>query len=176
MPLLLLIAFLGIPLLELWVIGQVGGLIGLGPTILLLLVDSIAGAWLVRREGTRTWRRFTGALRSGRIPAEEVTDGALILFGGALLLTPGFVTDAVGLACVLPPTRAGLGRAIRKRVAARVTVFGRGFNPLRGRRGRTGGPVSPGPAADQDEVVDVEILDVQREGRRQSGSRPPDER
>ncbi|MDQ3029601.1 MAG: FxsA family protein, partial [Actinomycetota bacterium] len=92
MPALLLIAFIVVPIVELFVIAQVGDLIGLVPTLVILLLVSVAGAWLVRREGRAAWRNFTAALQQARIPAKEVVDGALVLVGGALLLTPGFVS------------------------------------------------------------------------------------
>ena len=114
----LLLAFIVVPIVELYVIGQVGGAIGLWPTLALLLIDSLAGAVLVRREGRRAWTAFRDALSAGRWPGDEVVQGALVLVGGALLLTPGFVTDAVGLLLVLPPTRAVAARLIRARMSA----------------------------------------------------------
>lgn len=113
-PLALFVAFIVVPLVELWVILQVGSLIGAVPTIILLVADSLLGAWLVRREGRRAWDSLRTAFASGRWPADEVTQGGLVIFGGALLLTPGFVTDAVGLLSVLPPTRAMMSRLLRR--------------------------------------------------------------
>jgi UPF0716 protein FxsA len=115
-PALLVVAFLVVPIVELAVILQVGQLIGTLPTVALLLAVSVAGAWLVRREGAAAWRRLRTALAQARMPATEVVDGALVLLGGALLLTPGFVTDALGLLLVVPPTRAVVNRAVRGRV------------------------------------------------------------
>jgi UPF0716 protein FxsA len=153
MRLVLLIAFLVVPLTELAVIVQVQRLVGLDVTILALLGISIAGAWLVKREGLRAWVRFRGALQSGRLPAVEVVDGALLLFAGALLLTPGFLTDAVGLACLMPPTRALINRALRGRVRRSL-----------GLGAPVGRPRQRGPSA-ADATVDVEIVDVRREPR-----------
>jgi UPF0716 protein FxsA len=102
----------------------VGQVIGPLPTVVLLLVMSLVGAALLRREGARTWRAFRTAMQSGRVPAREVADGALVIFGGALLLTPGFATDAFGLLCVLPPTRAVLRRVLTGLVAKRLGVGG----------------------------------------------------
>ncbi len=120
MPLLLVVAFIIVPLLELAVIIQVGQLIGAGWTITLLFAVSIAGAWLVKREGRGAWRNFRRALDEARMPAVEVVDGALVLVGGALLLTPGFLTDVVAVLLLLPPVRAGLRagtiNALRRRV------------------------------------------------------------
>ena len=100
-----MLLFIGVPLLEIYVIIQVGQVIGPWWTILLLVLDSLLGAWLIRREGGRAWTAFTTALSSGRMPAREIADGALILVGGTLMLTPGFVTDVVALFLILPFTR-----------------------------------------------------------------------
>ncbi|MDQ3538173.1 MAG: FxsA family protein [Actinomycetota bacterium] len=153
MPALLLLAFVVVPIVELFVIVQIGDLIGLVPTLVLLLVMSVAGAWLVRREGRAAWRNFTTALQQARIPAKEVVDGALVLVGGTLLLTPGFVTDAVGLLLVLPPTRAVANRLLRSRA--------RGWLSLSSFGARRGG-VRPPPRGRADEPIDVEVVDVQR--------------
>ena len=117
----LLLAFLVVPIVELFLIVQVGQQIGVLQTIGLLIAISVLGGWLVRREGARTWRAFTGATSAGRIPAREVADGALVLFGGALLLTPGFLSDILGLVCIVPPTRAVVRRWLLAVVARRAT-------------------------------------------------------
>jgi UPF0716 protein FxsA len=111
---LLFIALLAIPLAELYVIVQVSVEIGILNTIALLILVSVLGAWLLKREGLATWRRLNEQLQTGKIPTKEVTDGAMIMFGGALLLTPGFLTDIVGLLFLLPPTRAALKGVFRK--------------------------------------------------------------
>ncbi|MFI6316142.1 FxsA family protein [Nonomuraea sp. NPDC050556] len=105
MRLLLFLAFLVVPVLEIWLLIQVGSVIGGWPTVALLLADSLLGAWIVRREGRRAWRNLQTALQDGRMPDRELADGGLILVGGALLLTPGFLTDVLGFLCVLPFTR-----------------------------------------------------------------------
>lgn len=154
---LLVIVFIVVPLVELAIIIQVGELIGTASTILALLAVSVAGAWLVRREGTRAWSRFRTALGSGRVPADEVVEGALVLFGGALLLTPGFATDAVGLSLMVPPVRSFVASTLRRRLGSRFvvgTVGGVGA----GRRS----PPTRGPAARRDEVVDVEVVSIER--------------
>jgi UPF0716 protein FxsA len=104
--LFLVIAFIVVPLAELYVIIKVGGAIGVGPTIALLLIDSLLGAFLLRHQGRAAWVSFNRAMAESRLPAKEVLDGVLIIFGGALLLTPGFITDILGLALLIPPTRA----------------------------------------------------------------------
>lgn len=113
MPALLLLMLL-VPIAELWVIVQVAGQIGVLNTIGVLILISIGGAWLLKREGMAAWRRVQGSLAAGRMPTSEVTDGALILLGGALLLTPGFLTDLVGVVMLLPPSRAVLRRGLRR--------------------------------------------------------------
>ena len=122
MPVLLVLALVLVPIVEIWVLLQVGQLLGVLQTVVLLVTMSLVGAYLLRREGNRTWRAFRTALSSGRLPAAEVADGALVIFGGALLLTPGFATDAFGLLCVVPPTRAVLRRLLTRQVARRLTV------------------------------------------------------
>ena len=94
-----------VPLVELWIILQVGSLIGAVPTIALLLACSFFGAWLVRHQGKAAWTRFTDTMASGRVPAKETADGALVILAGALLLTPGFLTDLVGLLLLTPIVR-----------------------------------------------------------------------
>ncbi|GAA2371666.1 FxsA family protein [Nonomuraea africana] len=108
--LLLFLAFLVVPVLEIWLLIQVGSVIGGWATVGLLLADSFFGAWIVRREGRRAWRSLQSALQTGRMPDRELADGGLILVGGALLLTPGFFTDIVGFLCVLPFTRPFMRR------------------------------------------------------------------
>lgn len=122
MPLLLVLVFIAVPLAELYVILQVAGLLGILPTLVLLLAFSVLGGMLLRSQGRAAWRRFVTTLQSGRPPAREVADGALIIFGGALLLTPGFLTDALGLALLLPPTRALVRGTLVRRVAPRVVL------------------------------------------------------
>jgi UPF0716 protein FxsA len=125
MPFFVLL-FIVLPIAELYVIIQVGGAIGVGPTLALLLLDGIVGAVLARSQGRAAWQRFNLALAEGRVPARETADGAMIIFGGALLLTPGFITDVVGLLLLLPPTRAlirrGLGRLAQRRMSIQWRV------------------------------------------------------
>jgi UPF0716 protein FxsA len=109
---LLVLAFLLVPLVEIYVIIQVGHAIGAWQTLVLLIVWSAIGAWIVKREGRRAWRAFRSAAESGRLPGREAADGALVLIGGTLLLTPGFVTDVVGLFLILPVTRPLARRAL----------------------------------------------------------------
>ena len=177
MALLLVFLFVVVPIAELYVIIQIGQAIGILPTIGLLILDSILGAALMRSQGRAAWRRFNGALAEGRIPGREVMDGAMVIFGGALLLTPGFLSDILGLILLLPPTRAMLRTLLVRRFAGRVVAgatsgaqarMGRLFTFESGPRasGRPGpGPgAGPGrrrspPGAD-DDVVDGTASEV----------------
>lgn len=110
----ILLALILIPLLEIYFLVQVDRQIGTAPTILLLIAVSILGAWLVKREGRATWTRLRAAMARGEVPTKEAADGAMILFGGALMLTPGFITDIFGLLLILPPTRAAMKGTFRR--------------------------------------------------------------
>jgi UPF0716 protein FxsA len=121
-PLLALIAlFVLVPLAELYVIFKVvGPAIGAPLTIALLAADSLAGAWLMKSQGRAVWRRFNETLAAGRIPHREIVDGVLIIFGGAFLITPGFITDVLGFLLLIPPTRALFRRSLQKRLEVRA--------------------------------------------------------
>lgn len=121
----LVLIFIVVPLLELYVIIEIGQLIGALPTIAILLGDSLLGAVLLRSQGRTAWRRFNAALAERRVPAGEIFDGVLILFGAALLLTPGFITDALGLLLLVPPSRALIRRSFAAAVRRRVARGGR---------------------------------------------------
>jgi UPF0716 protein FxsA len=145
----LLLIFIVVPIAELYVIIKIGGAIGILPTLALLVADALLGSFLLRQQGRGAWMRFNRALAENRLPHKEVFDGVLIVFGGALLLTPGFITDIFGLVLLIPPTRALVrafaARMVRGRMAAggRVAYFG--FGPPRARRGPRG-PAPHGPA------------------------------
>ena len=124
MPLAALIAlFIIVPLAELYVILEVVGP-AIGPvwTILLLAADSVLGSILLRSQGRAVWARFNDTLGEGRVPHREVLDGVLVIFGGAFLITPGFLTDIVGLALLIPPTRRLVRRLVVRRLGRRVVV------------------------------------------------------
>ncbi|MBO9521063.1 MAG: FxsA family protein [Nocardioidaceae bacterium] len=146
---LLFLAFLIVPIIEIYVLIQVGQVIGPWWTILLLIADSILGSWLLRREGAKAWQALRIALTEGRMPAKELADGALIVLGGALMISPGFVTDAFGLLAILPFTRP-LGRRLLARFVARRLVVIPGTTPGPGNTRR------PGPDVVQGDVVDPE--------------------
>ena len=161
MALLLFFIFILLPIAELYVIIQVGQWIGVVPTLALLLIDGFAGAWLARHQGRAAWERFNKAMAEGRVPAKEVVDGAMVIFGGALLLAPGFITDIFGLILLIPPTRAVVRGTFKW--GASKTTYGRpavfayrvGSRFPRGERGSDpagqpprSGPSRPPPGAD----------------------------
>ena len=119
---LLVLIFIVLPIAELYVIIKVGEAIGVLPTIALLILDSFLGAALLRSQGRAAWRRFNQALAEGRVPTREVFDGAMVILGGAFLITPGFLTDVIGVLLLVPPTRA-IFRGIVARMARRRTAF-----------------------------------------------------
>jgi UPF0716 protein FxsA len=144
--LLLLFLFVAVPILEIYVIIQVGQAIGALWTIALLIADSIAGGVLMRSQGRAAWRRFQQALAEGRMPAREVLDGVLVIFGGAFLLTPGFCSDIVGALLLVPPTRAVIRRMLVRRFSMRMLgdLPSPGIPGAGRRRGGPGGRGAPG--------------------------------
>jgi UPF0716 protein FxsA len=149
---LLLLLFIVVPVVELAVIIRVGVALGVWETIVLILLIGLFGAALWKQEGRRTWVAFRDALEDGRWPGDEITQGALVLFGGALLITPGFITDVVGLLAVLPPSRALASRIIRRQltpVPLRNVFWAR--DRYRAHRARSG------------DVYDVDVVSVERD-------------
>lgn len=150
------LALLVTPIIEIAVIVQVGQVIGVWWTVGLLLLESALGAWLVKREGARAWAALNTGFQTGRLPTGELADAALVLIGGTLLLTPGFVTDVAGFFFVLPFTRPVARRAVQAFLARRATTF------VQARVSRTpdgppgGGP--PGPGRDS-RVVPGEVVE-----------------
>jgi UPF0716 protein FxsA len=112
--------FIVLPVAELYLILKVGDLIGVPLTILLLAADSVIGSLLLRSQGRAAWRRLNEALAEGRMPHREVQDGALVIFGGAFLITPGFITDVIGLLMLLPPTRPLVRRLVMRALTRRA--------------------------------------------------------
>jgi UPF0716 protein FxsA len=123
-PLLLVLLFIVVPIAELYVIIQIGQLIGIWPTLALLLADALLGSFLLKHQGRGAWTRFNQALTERRFPGKEVVDGLLIVIGGTLLLTPGFLTDIFGLLLLIPPTRAIVRRLLRRFTIGRFLVVG----------------------------------------------------
>jgi UPF0716 protein FxsA len=136
----LFIAFLLVPLIEIALFIQVGGLIGLWPTLLIVVLTAIAGTALVRSQGAQALVRLRDSFDTLRDPTEPLAHGAMILFSGALLLTPGFFTDAIGFALLVPGVRNFVLREVKKRVEVRtMSMGGRPFD---------------GPPRPQDTVID----------------------
>ena len=102
---ILFLLFLAIPFIEIYFLLKIGSIIGVFPTVLMVVFTAVLGAWLLRRQGLSTLQRFQNTLAQGQIPATEMLEGAILMVGGALLLTPGFFTDAIGFACLIPTTR-----------------------------------------------------------------------
>lgn len=121
---LLVALFIVVPIVELWAIIEIGSLIGVWPTIALLLADALLGSLLLRHQGRGAWRRFNEAIAQRRFPGREAADGLLIAVGGTLLLTPGFLTDIVGLILLIPPTRAIVRRLMRGYAMRRFVIVG----------------------------------------------------
>jgi UPF0716 protein FxsA len=143
---LLFLLFTVVPVLELWLLLRIGGEIGAAPTIAMLVVTGVAGSWLAKREGRRVLQGWRRAVAEGRAPEEGILSGALVLAGGVLLVSPGVLTDVVGVALLFPPTRRLAARALRRVVERRIArgsirVF------------RTGGGFPP--EARRGEVIDV---------------------
>ena len=176
MALLLVLLFIAVPIAELYVLIQIGQAIGILPTIALLILDSILGAILMRSQGRAAWMRFNRTLAEGRVPGREVLDGALVIFGGALLLTPGFLSDILGLILLLGPTRAIVRTVLLRRFAGRIVAgaasgvqarMGRMFTFETGGPGPGAGSGGPGvgrrrpsPPADDEDIVEGTASDV----------------
>lgn len=151
MALPLLAAFVAVPLVEIAAFVEVGGRLGLWPTLAVVVATAVAGSALLRGQGLRVWRRFRGGLGRGELPVAEALDGLCLLVSGVLLVTPGFFTDLAGFALLAPPLRRAVARALLARVA-----------PVRG-----AGAAAP-PGAPDGPVIDGEFeeVDHDRTGRR----------
>jgi UPF0716 protein FxsA len=155
----LLLLFLLTPAVELGLLIQVDKLIGFGPTIGLIIATGIAGSYLARREGLHTWRRLNERLRAGDLPGKELVDGVIILVAGALLVTPGVLTDVVGFLGLLPPTRSLIRKALMRRFQSKVEqgsmqvqfgIFGGAAPGPNGDRGRNASsPPDTGPPSEE---------------------------
>lgn len=161
--------FIVVPIAELFVIVKVGELIGVLPTLALLLADALLGALLLRHQGRGAWRRFNVALQQRRLPAREAADGVLIVLGGSLLLAPGFITDVFGALLLIPPTRALARGLLRRWTIGRFAVVGfpggfgagRGPRPSAPRAGR-----GPAEARPYDVDASAEEVPVNGDGER----------
>ena len=147
-PLALFVVLLvAVPILEVYVLVQVGERIGALPTVAVLVLEAVLGGWLMRREGSRAWKALDGAFRGGRVPTGELADAALVLVGGVLLMLPGFVTDVLGLFFLVPFTRPFARRAVGFFVARRL-----------GRAGLVPGAFGPYAAHTTGTVVEGEVV------------------
>jgi UPF0716 protein FxsA len=133
--LVLLVALIGVPLLEIALLIEVGGWIGLGPTLALIVLTAVIGGWLLRAQGIRVLLRAQRQLAEGILPVMEVFEGLCVVVGGALLLTPGFFTDAVGALLLVPAVRRELYRRLRRRIEPHIVRRPGDFGP-----GSTWGP------------------------------------
>jgi UPF0716 protein FxsA len=157
--------FVIVPIAEIYLLIQLGQVVGPWWTILILVADGVLGSWLVKREGARAWRELNEALQSGRMPSRELADGALVLVGGTLLVTPGFISDALGLFCILPVTRPLARRALTRVIARRLGAQPSGQRSAQGRSRQPGSPYAD-PQGPQDarrpgheDVVRGEVID-----------------
>ncbi len=150
----LFVLFLAIPLIEIALFIQVGGLIGLWPTLAIVVLTAFLGTWMIRAQGVMALDRLRASLNELRDPTEPLAHGAMILIAGALLLTPGFFTDAIGFALLIPPVRSAVYAYLRRRMAVRGFAAG------------------PGPARPEDPpdvIIDVEYEEVTPPRRGNSG-------
>lgn len=157
-----LLLFIVMPIVEMAILIKVGGIIGALNTIGLVLLTAVIGAWLLRQQGLATLLKANQRVQSGELPAKEVAEGLILAVGGALLLTPGFVTDTVGFLCLLPGSRHWLANQALKRLVVSGTQaggmhFSAGSNPFGGGR----------PGQD-DDIIEGEYR------RRDADSRDPD--
>ncbi|TCO73424.1 FxsA family protein [Rhodovulum euryhalinum] len=141
----LFLILLSVPLIEIALFIQVGGLIGLWPTLGIVILTAVIGTWLIRQQGALALSQLRTSFRELRDPAEPLAHGAMILFAGALLLTPGFFTDTVGFALLMPPVRAAAYRWLSRRIVVQTMTFG---EPPRSR---------PQPSGD---VIDGEFQEI----------------
>ncbi|MEK6277780.1 MAG: FxsA family protein [Actinomycetota bacterium] len=178
MPILVLL-FIVVPIAELYVIIQVGQWIGVLPTLAILVGDALLGSWLLRQQGRAAWLRFNAAIEEQRFPGRETADGVMIVVGGTLLLTPGFITDVAGLLLLIPPTRAlirrGLFRFLRRRFRVVEGPATWGYERMRGRE-PAGGPGARGAGRPYDvEGTGHEVPSngAERPARRADDREPP---
>jgi UPF0716 protein FxsA len=168
MPWFIAVALLVVPILEIYVIIQVGQAIGGWPTVALLLVESALGAWIIKREGRRAWNALVEATQTARMPGKELADAALVLVGGTLLLAPGFITDIFGFFFVLPFTRP-LARKVLAGFLSRRVAAQLGGNPMTGFMPGTFRPPTAEDAdrarrqrAASEDVVQGEVIDTDK--------------
>ena len=176
MGFVILLAFIAIPLLEIAVFIEVGGFIGLWWTLIIVVGTAFAGTYMLRRQGLATLRRAQDNMAEGRMPLREVFDGLCLLIAGALLLTPGFVTDLAGALLLIPPIRLLLGRLVARHIVASGQFQAQNFHagaqqtrygePRHGHpRQPPGGPDDPGRPSQpgEDDIIDVDFQEISPE-------------
>lgn len=169
MPIVLLSLFIAVPLCEIALFIAVGSRIGVLATIAVVVLTAVAGAILVRRQGLATLQRARADMEADRIPAGPMAEGLAILFAGALLLTPGFLTDAMGFVLLIPALRSRLVAGVGGWLASRATIIGPDGVVRRPGERRPGSSSGPG-------VIDLEAEEIEEpdQGRRENrGPRPP---
>ena len=147
----LLLLFILVPIAELCLFMSLGSKIGLEATFAIIVLTGILGAWLTKAQGTRALTRFRQAGAEGRLPHREVLDGLLILLAGAVLLTPGFLTDTVGFLLLFPPCRALIRKQLAGYLKSHIQIVGPGGQSMRDPE-----PATPPPG--KGKVIDVEVL------------------
>lgn len=152
MGFIILLAFIAIPLIEIAVFIQVGDVIGLWWTLAIVIATALGGTYMLRRQGLATLRRAQANMAEGRMPLREVFDGLCLLIAGALLLTPGFVTDLAGALLLLPPIRMILGQTVARHIVASGQFQGQTFT--------TQAPPSSPHRSANDDIIDVDFEDV----------------
>ncbi len=148
----LLLLFIIVPFVELVLLLKIGAKIGFGPTVAIIIVTAILGASLTRAQGARALRRFHEATAAGRLPHAEVLDGLMILIAGAVLLTPGFLTDIAGFLLLVPPVRAVVRKQLGQALKGRVHVVGPGSH--------AGASTSPSPRGNE-RIIEAKVIDME---------------
>ncbi len=174
MLLRLFLLFTLVPLVELALLIRIGAVIGLGPTLAIVVITGVSGAWLARREGLRSWLAVQREMASGRVPGQELVHGLLIFLASALLVTPGVITDAIGFTLLLRPVRRRLIARLRERFTRQLETGAAGF--MGGPAGSlfwtsTRGPRTSEPTGGGREIV-VEELEEDESGAPIGSPRP----
>lgn len=160
----LLILFVTVPVVELILFWTIGRQIGLAATFGIILATGILGAWLTKLQGLRTLARYQQALAEGRLPHQEVMDGLMILVAGAVLLTPGFLTDIVGFMLLVPAVRSVVRNGLAQYLKGKIQVVGGGMD-MGGKRGRNGGvfPEAGRHRSPDDVIIEAEVVEEREE-------------
>ncbi|PKN57556.1 MAG: hypothetical protein CVU56_10255 [Deltaproteobacteria bacterium HGW-Deltaproteobacteria-14] len=172
MLLILAALFIGLPVLEIWLLIEVGGSIGLLWTLTVCVITGVVGAWLARAQGGHVLHRVQSRIAQGEVPARELVDGLMILVAGVMLMTPGFVTDAAGVLLLLPPVRALVRRWGQRVLEQRARATEQARNFYFHASGFDGAPRER-PAPDRQPQPDVEFLPPERAPRPPGRPRPP---